>query len=94
MVALDVVLKDFVEEAVLIARESGIPVKLIWSRQDELRAAYFRPMTSMRMRLALGPDMLPTAMRCDMASHHRYYGIRMLITAPAIEGLIGPRSWV
>lgn len=77
--------KDFVEEAVLIARESGIPVKLIWSRQDELRAAYFRPMTSMRMRLALGPDMLPTAMRCDMASPSLLQ-YSNAYNSPAIEG--------
>ncbi len=60
--------KDFAVEAVLIAKEVDGPVKLIWSRENDLRAGYYRPITSACIRLALGDDGLPTAMRCDIAS--------------------------
>jgi isoquinoline 1-oxidoreductase subunit beta len=58
---------DFAVEAALIANAVGKPVKTIWPREVELRAGYYRPAIAARVRLALGADHLPTAVRVDMA---------------------------
>jgi len=34
---------DFVEEAVLISKETGRAVKLIWPREDDIKSDFFRP---------------------------------------------------
>jgi len=44
---------DFAIEAALLAREAGRPVKVLWSREDDLRHDYFRPAGLHRIRAAL-----------------------------------------
>ncbi|MCV6588570.1 MAG: xanthine dehydrogenase family protein molybdopterin-binding subunit [Marinobacterium sp.] len=52
---------DYVLEAVEIARRAeGKPVKLVWSREDDTRAGYFRPAYVHKISAALGEDGLPT----------------------------------
>ncbi|WP_374353536.1 molybdopterin cofactor-binding domain-containing protein [Chitinimonas sp.] len=58
----------FAIEAALIAKAVGKPVKMIWSREVDMRAGGYRPAVAARLRLALGPDMLPTALRVDLAN--------------------------
>lgn len=59
---------DVAVEAALIARAvPGRPVKTIWSREVDLRAGFYRPASAVRVRVALGQDGLPTALRADMA---------------------------
>jgi isoquinoline 1-oxidoreductase beta subunit len=41
---------DFVAEAVMIARQVQRPVKLLWSRDDDLRNDFFRPFGVQRLR--------------------------------------------
>ncbi|MEL0587029.1 MAG: hypothetical protein AAES65_19435 [Candidatus Thiodiazotropha sp. (ex. Lucinoma kazani)] len=38
---------DYVLEAVHIAKalKPGIPVKMIWSREDDMRAGFYRPLS-------------------------------------------------
>src|SRR5690606_28839727 len=53
---------DFVEQAVRIARElSPLPVKLIWSREEDLRHDFYRPAVVARFRGALNADGQPVA---------------------------------
>jgi isoquinoline 1-oxidoreductase subunit beta len=40
---------DFVVEAVHIARAVKVPVKVVWTREDDLRGGYYRPMWYDRM---------------------------------------------
>ncbi|MFZ6654845.1 molybdopterin cofactor-binding domain-containing protein [Undibacterium sp. TJN19] len=76
---------DFALEAALIAREMGVPVKTIWSRENDMRAGYYRPMTASRVQLALDKDFMPMAMRHDTAGPSLLEYTRVT-NNPAIEG--------
>jgi isoquinoline 1-oxidoreductase beta subunit len=54
---------DYVLEAVHIARAmgKGVPVKLVWTREDDTRGGYYRPMYLHRLRAALDDQGRPTA---------------------------------
>ncbi len=43
---------DFVVEAVEIAKAAQAPIKLIWTRDDDIRGGYYRPMWTSKMRAA------------------------------------------
>jgi isoquinoline 1-oxidoreductase beta subunit len=47
---------DFVAEAVHVAKAAGMPVKTVWSREDDTRGGYYRPAYVHRLRAALGAD--------------------------------------
>ncbi len=47
---------DFVAEAVLIAQSLDKPVKLVWTRDDDLQNDFYRPFGVHRMRAALDAD--------------------------------------
>lgn len=48
---------DFVEEAALVSKEAGgIPVNVIWSREDDMSGGYYRPMYSYRYKAAVDKD--------------------------------------
>src|SRR5262249_53380437 len=44
---------DFVSEAVEVAKASKVPVKVVWSREDDIRGGYFRPAYHHRIEAAL-----------------------------------------
>ncbi len=54
---------DFVTEAVHVAKASGLPVKVIWTREDDMRGGYYRPQFFHRVQVGLGDDGLPRAWR-------------------------------
>lgn len=47
---------DYASEAALISREVGKPVKVIWTREDDMQQGPFRPMTFSAMKGALSDD--------------------------------------
>ena len=51
------------EAAVIAKRMRGTPVKLIWTREDDVRGGYYRPMHVHRVEVGVGPDGLPAAWR-------------------------------
>ena len=51
------------EAAAIAKRIQGIPVKLMWSREDDVRGGYYRPMFVHRVEVAVGADALPAAWR-------------------------------
>jgi isoquinoline 1-oxidoreductase beta subunit len=54
--------QDFILEAVQIATEMrGVPVKLMWSREDDLRHDYYRPASYNVLRGGIGKDNMPVA---------------------------------
>ncbi|WP_146908112.1 xanthine dehydrogenase family protein molybdopterin-binding subunit [Arenimonas daejeonensis] len=52
---------DFVAEAVHVAKAAGAPVKTVWTREDDTRGGYYRPMYLQRARIALDAAGLPAA---------------------------------
>jgi len=51
------------EAAVIARRLRGTPVKLIWTREDDVRGGYYRPMHAHRVEIGIGPDGMPAAWR-------------------------------
>ena len=54
---------DYVVECVHIAKKvgEGRPVKLVWTREDDMAAGYYRPLVHHRVKVRLGADGFPTA---------------------------------
>jgi isoquinoline 1-oxidoreductase beta subunit len=52
---------DFASEAVRIAKTVDVPVKMIWSREEDMRMGRYRPMSHMRFDAALDDSGKPTA---------------------------------
>ena len=51
------------EAAVIAKRLRGTPVKLVWSREDDIRGGYYRPMHVHRVEVGVGADGMPSAWR-------------------------------
>src|SRR5207244_8684598 len=48
--------QDFVAEPVAIAKAVGAPVKLVWSREDDMQHDFYRPSTWNRLTAGLDPS--------------------------------------
>lgn len=64
---------DFVAEAVLLSKASGRPIKLVWTRDDDLRHDFFRPNGKHRLTAAVTREGRITAWRHRLASASKYY---------------------
>src|SRR5215472_12410055 len=51
------------EAAVIAKRLRGTPVKLIWTREDDVQGGYYRPMFAHRVEIGIGQDGMPAAWR-------------------------------
>jgi isoquinoline 1-oxidoreductase beta subunit len=83
---------DELTQAVTVAKAVGKPVKLVWTREEDMRHDRYRPQAAMRFEAALGPDGTPTGLRVRTAvgSIMRSLGWGNTddgIEEPAIEGL-------
>ena len=52
---------DQVAEAAVLSKQLGKPVKVTWTREDDIRFDYFHSVASMYMKAAVGADGKPTA---------------------------------
>ena len=52
---------DFAREAVLISKAVAAPVQMIWSREEEMRAGRYRPMSAIRFKAGLDAEGKPVA---------------------------------
>ncbi len=52
---------DFVGEAVEISRRLGVPVKVVWSREDDMQHDYYRPAARVEFAGGLDADGWPVA---------------------------------
>jgi isoquinoline 1-oxidoreductase beta subunit len=58
---------DELVQAIAVAKQVGKPVKLIWSREQDIRRDRFRPQAAVRFRAALGADGKPQALQARIA---------------------------
>ena len=63
--------EEFIVDAVLLAKEAGKPVKVLWTREDDVRNGRFRPITAHHLRAGLD------ATGKLVAWHHRVAGDRV-----------------
>lgn len=53
--------QDFLAEAVTVSKEVRAPVKVVWTREDDMRGDQYRPATYNVLAGALGADGMPVA---------------------------------
>jgi isoquinoline 1-oxidoreductase beta subunit len=83
---------DEMVQAIEIAKIIKRPVKLIWTREEDIRHDRFRPQAALTFRGAVGADGMPTALqiRTVVGSLFRSLGINAVpngIEPMAVEGL-------
>lgn len=52
---------DYVAEAAVLSKKMGRPVKVVWTREDDIKFDYYNAVASMYMKAALGTNGKPTA---------------------------------
>jgi isoquinoline 1-oxidoreductase beta subunit len=72
---------DFVSEAVQVAKAADAPVKTVWSREDDVRGGYYRPMYLHKATIGLDANDMP------MAWEHTAVGQSILVGTP-FEGFL------
>jgi isoquinoline 1-oxidoreductase subunit beta len=70
--------REVLRDALLLSRELQRPVKIVWTREDDVKGGWFRPATAHKLRAALD------ASGNVHAWHHR-------IASPSIFGYVAPQ---
>lgn len=52
---------DFAVEAAVLSKKTGKPIKVVWSREDDIKFDTYHSVSAMYMKAALGEDGKPTA---------------------------------
>jgi isoquinoline 1-oxidoreductase subunit beta len=52
---------DFIVEAAVLSKKTGKPVKVVWSREDDIRFDSFHTVAAMYFKAAVGANGMPTA---------------------------------
>ena len=52
---------DYVAEAAVLSKKTGKPVKVVWTREDDIKFDYYNAVASMYMKAALGTKGKPNA---------------------------------
>lgn len=83
---------DEMRQAILVAKQIGKPVKLVWTREEDMTQDRYRPQAAIRLKAALGPDGMPSAFdaRVAVGSIFRSVGISKVesgVEAQAVEGI-------
>ena len=59
---------DFIVQAALISKAVGKPVKLLWTREDDTRHDFYRPMALNQLEAGLDAEGMPVAMNYRVTS--------------------------
>ena len=68
-------IQEFVRQAVTIAKEVDVPVKLLWSREEDIKHDYYRPFGMARLIAGLGADGMPIAWKVRLAGPSFVHGL-------------------
>jgi len=74
---------DYVLEtaSIIKATKTKVPIKLVWTREDDMRGGYYRPLYYHEIKASLGKDGLP------MAWHHHIIG-QSILAGTAFESML------
>jgi isoquinoline 1-oxidoreductase subunit beta len=85
---------DFVSEAVEVAKAAGMPVKTVWSREDDIKGGFYRPMFVHKASVALDKQGKPFAWQHTLVGQSIIKGtpfegvmIKDGIDATSVEGV-------
>ena len=59
---------DFIAQAIEISKAVGAPVKLLWSREDDMKHDFYRPISRHTLTAGLAANGNPTALKLHMTS--------------------------
>jgi len=85
---------DFVTEAVEVAKASKVPVKVVWSRDDDIRGGYFRPAFHHRIEAGLDARGMPIAWKHTVVGQSLLAGtpfeamVKNGIDEASVEGVV------
>jgi len=85
---------DFVSEAAHVARAAEVPVKVVWTREDDMRGGYYRPLFVHRIEAGLGDDGLPVAWKHTIVGQSILAGtpfeamVKNGVDATSVEGVV------
>lgn len=86
---------DFVSEAVHIAKASGKFIKMVWSREDDMKGGYYRPMFVHKVKVGLDSKGFPAVWHHNIAGQSIMDGtimsamIKNGIDDTSVEGVSG-----
>jgi isoquinoline 1-oxidoreductase beta subunit len=72
--------QEYVRDALLCSKAAGAPVKVVWSREDDVKQGCFRPAAAQHLRAGLTSD------RTLAGWHHR-------VAAPSVIAFFNPLRW-
>ncbi len=83
---------DEMRQAILVAKQVAKPVKLVWTREEDMTHDRYRPQAAVRLKAALGSDGMPVAFdaRIAVGSIQRSNGMNKVengLEPQAIEGI-------
>ena len=58
-------INDEMRQAILVAKQVGKPVKLVWTREEDMTQDRYRPQAAMRLKAALGAGRHADRVRCQ-----------------------------
>ncbi|MDH3734151.1 MAG: molybdopterin-dependent oxidoreductase, partial [Gemmatimonadota bacterium] len=77
---------DFVAEAVEVAKDEGVPIKTIWTREDDIMCGYYRPLFVHKVKAGVDED------GNIVGWHQRLAGQSIMAGSPFGGGDIDPSS--
>lgn len=80
---------DFMAEAALLAQKSGWPVKMVWTREDEVRHGYYHSPSLQRTEATIDKDGKTTGWRHSMVMHPIGSTFNPAAKAPGFENALG-----
>ena len=64
---------DYVAEAAIVSKQTGWPIKLVWTRDDDMKNDFYRPAGTHEIRAGVDKDGKVTAWTQRLASASKYF---------------------